>query len=146
YLTEAGQSAPHRREVEQTIDTLQTRVGKIALISSTAGLDITIDDELIGKTPFDEPVLVSVGRRKVTAMRDGRPVDHRYVDVAAGDTLKVAISAGSPEVRTSISGPGPTPAPTPAKSSTIGWWITGGLGVLWVGTGLWAYVDSRSLA
>jgi hypothetical protein len=77
YLTESGASAPHRREVEQTIDTLQTRVGKVAISTTTPGCDITVDDELVGKTPLDEPVLVSIGRRKITALRDGRVAETR---------------------------------------------------------------------
>jgi hypothetical protein len=93
YLTEAGPTAPHHREVEQTIDTLQTRVGKVAISTSTPGADITVDDELVGKTPLDEPVLVSVGRRKITAVRDGRVTETRFVDVAAGDTVPVSLTA-----------------------------------------------------
>src|SRR6185503_12531419 len=50
YLTEAGSGAAHRREVEQTIDTLQTRVGKVAISTTAPGIDITVDDELIGKS------------------------------------------------------------------------------------------------
>jgi len=93
YLTEAGSGAGHRREVEATIDTLQTRVGKVAIATSVPGSDITIDDELIGKSPLEEPVLVSIGRRKITALRDGRVVETRFVDVAAGDTVTVTLSA-----------------------------------------------------
>jgi hypothetical protein len=150
YLNEAGPSAAHRREVEQTVDTLQARVGKVAVTSNTPGLDITVDDELIGKTPLDEPILVSVGRRKITALRDGRPVENRYVDVAAGDTVKLAISSGAADIPASgptpgIGGTTTTPS-VPTKSSTVGWWITGGLGAVWLITAGAAYVESRSLA
>ena len=145
YLNEAGASAPHRREIEQTIDTLQTRVGKIALSGGPPGLDITVDDELIGKTPLDEPVLVSIGRRKVTALRGGRPVDNRVVEVAAGDTVRLALSVGD-DVPPPLSAPGTAPAKPSGRSAiTTGWIITGSLGAVAVITGTAAYFESRSL-
>ena len=145
YLTEAGPTAPHRREVEQTIDTLQTRVGKVAISTSAPGADITVDDELVGKTPLDEPVLVSVGRRKITALRDGRVTETRFVDVAAGDTVPVSLTADT--VRGNISGGPPPPSPGPSKSTiTTGWVITGIAGLGTVAVGGLAWFASRDLS
>ncbi|TMQ09353.1 MAG: tetratricopeptide repeat protein [Deltaproteobacteria bacterium] len=145
YLNEAGASALHRREIEQTIDTLQTRVGKIALSGGPPGLDITVDDELIGKTPLDEPILVSIGRRKVTALRAGRPVDNRVVEVAAGDTVRLVLSVGD-DVPPPLSAPGTAPPKPSGRSAiTTGWIITGSLGAVALGTGVAAYLESRSL-
>jgi tetratricopeptide (TPR) repeat protein len=141
YLTEAGASAAHRREVEATIDTLQTRVGKVAVTTNVAGCDVTVDDELVGKTPLDEPVLVSIGRRKITALRDGRVAETRYVDVAAGDTVNVALSAGDRTDQASTA-----PKAADKSSTTWGWYLTGGLGVVAIATGTAAYLESRSLS
>jgi hypothetical protein len=143
YLTEAGPTAPHRREVETTIDTLQTRVGKVAITNSPPGLDVTIDDELIGRTPIDEPIVVSIGRRKVAALRDGRPVENRFVDVAAGDTVKLTLTATTETKPQTLPG-GSTPQGG-RSATTIGWWITGGLGAVAVITGGVAFFESRSL-
>ncbi len=145
YLTEAGPTAPHRREVEQTIDTLQTRVGKVAISTSSPGADITVDDELVGKTPLDEPVLVSIGRRKITALRAGRVTETRFVDVAAGDTVTVSLTA---DARTPT---GPTPElPGPQGPSqgmiTTGWVVTGIAGAAAVGLGGYAWLASRDLS
>src|SRR6476619_3947094 len=52
YLAESGPTAPHRQEVEQTIATLQARVGKVAITTNVPDCEITIDDELVGKTPL----------------------------------------------------------------------------------------------
>lgn len=146
YLTEAGPTAPHRSEVEQTIDTLQGRVGKIAITTDPPGCEITVDDELVGKTPLDQPVLVSIGRRKITALRDGRPTQTRFVDIAAGDTVKLALSGGDlvsrlPPPRTSP----PPPKPEGGSAITAGWYITGGLGAVALGAGVAAFFQSRSL-
>jgi hypothetical protein len=144
YLTEAGPTAPHRREVEATIDTLQTRVGKIAVSGSLPGLDITIDDELIGRTPLDEPIVVSIGRRKITALRDGRPVENRYVDVTAGDTVKLTLSASTETKPQTLPG-GSTPQSSGRSATTIGWWVTGSLGAVALVAGGAAFFESRSL-
>jgi hypothetical protein len=144
YLTEAGSGAPHRREVEQTIDTLQTRVGKVAISTSAPGADITVDDELVGKTPLDEPVLVSIGRRKITALRDGRVTETRFVDVAAGDTVTASLSA---DARGTPVGPVAPPSKGPSQSTiTTGWVITGIAGAAAVGLSGYAWLASRDLS
>ena len=145
YVAEAGSGAPHRREVEQTIDTLQSRVGKVAVTGGPPGLDITVDDELVGKTPLDEPILVSVGRRKITALRGGRPLDTRVVEVVSGETRPLVLSAGD-ETPPSSATPRTVPSkPSPRSAVTTGWIITGSLGAVAIGTGIAAYAQSRSL-
>ncbi|HEX8111502.1 MAG TPA: PEGA domain-containing protein [Kofleriaceae bacterium] len=144
YLTEAGPTAPHRREVEQTIDTLQTRVGKVAISTSTPGADVTVDDELVGKTPLEEPVLVSIGRRKITALRDGRVTETRFVDVAAGDTVTVSLAADARTPPPGTPEPGPR-GPSPGMITT-GWVVTGIAGAAAVGLGGYAWLASRDLS
>ncbi len=145
YLTDAGPGAPHRREVEQTIDTLQTRVGKVAISTSAPGADVTVDDELIGKTPLEEPVLVSIGRRKITALRDGRVTETRFVDVAAGDTVTVSLAADARGAATNpVVDPG-THGPSPGMITT-GWVVTGVAGAAAVGLGGYAWLASRDLS
>jgi hypothetical protein len=144
YLTEAGPTAPHRRDVEATIDTLQSRVGKVAISTSAPGADITVDDELVGKSPLEEPVLVSIGRRKITALRDGRVTETRFVDVAAGDTVTVSLAA---DVRGPTVGPAMPESHGPSQSTiTTGWVITGVAGAVALGTGGYAWLASRDLS
>jgi PEGA domain len=145
YLTEAGPTAPHRREVEQTIDTLQTRVGKVAISTSAPGADITVDDELVGKTPLDDAVLVSIGRRKITALRDGRVTETRFVDVAAGDTITVSLAADVTR------GPVANPAGVPGRDSSglsDSFWRNTAIasGVVMIGTGGYALYASHDLS
>jgi len=147
YLNESGATAAHRPEVEQTIGTLQARVGKVAITTNVADCEITIDDELVGKTPFSEPLLVSIGRRKVTAMREGRPAETRFVDVAAGDTVQLALSLTDPTGRVPAA-PGtspPTREPEGPGSLTPWWVATGALGGLALVAGGIALYESRQL-
>jgi Tetratricopeptide repeat/PEGA domain len=147
YLNEAGATAGHRSEVEQTLATLQARVGKVVITTNVPDCEITIDDELIGKTPFLEPVLVSIGRRKVTAMREGRPAETRFVDVAAGDTVQIALSLNDLSGRVSVA-PG-TSAPVREADGdhlTAWWYTTGGLGAAAIIAGGIAFYESRQLS
>jgi hypothetical protein len=150
YLTEAGDGASHRAEVEQTIETLKTRVGTVDLSVSLAGCEVTIDDELIGTSPFAEPVLVSIGRRRLVAMCEGHAAETRVVEVAAGDVAKVALVIS--ERPGAAAGTLPSIAASrPARSSEAAWrkagWIT--TGVLAGGTlvvGVLALKASRDLS
>lgn len=145
YLTEAGASAPHRREVEQTLETLRTRVGNVRITTNVPDCEITVDDDLVGKTPFEVPVVVSVGRRKITAMHTGRAPETRFVEVSTGDTAEVALSLtplGGAGARAAVTAPGEAEGVNLVK---VGWVTTGALAAGTVATGIWAYVASRQL-
>jgi len=146
YLTEAGTTAPHRREVEATLDTLRSRVGRLRITTNLASCEVTIDDELIGRAPLDAPVVVSVGRRKVTAMAPGRTPDTRFVEVPAGDTVDVALMLAPPGAPAgSASAAGSGGGSGGVDLVTAGWITTGALAAGALGTGIWAYVASRQL-
>jgi len=148
YLSESGATAPHRREVEQTIETLQARVGKVVVTTNVADCEVTIDDELVGRTPFSDPILVSIGRRKVTAMRQGRPPETRFVDVAAGDTVKLTMSLGGPDAVAPITTMPVKPAAARSSGNglvTAGWVTTGVLGAGAITAGVLAFLASRDL-
>jgi tetratricopeptide (TPR) repeat protein len=98
YLAEAPSTETHHAEVENNVEVLRSRVGHLSITTVPQGADITIDDQLVGKTPLDEALLVSIGHRKVTAAMAGRQPVVRFVDVAAEDnvavTLAFAVAAG----------------------------------------------------
>lgn len=148
YLNEAGSTAPHRREVEQTLETLRTRVGSVQITTNVADCEITVDDDLIGTTPLAAPVVVSVGRRKITAMHAGRAPETRFVEISAGDTAEVALSLTELGRAAGGVASGGGTAPSPRSGTnwvTVGWVVTGGLAASTVATGIWAYVASHQL-
>lgn len=148
YLNESPATATHRAEVEKTIETLRARVGKVQITTDVPDAEVTIDDELVGKTPFDQPILVSIGRRKITAIHAGRTADTRFVDVAAGDTVKLALSLPDPN------GSAAGPAGAPVADSSLrrhdlilpGWIATGVLGAGAITTGTLALLASHDLS
>jgi len=150
YLAEAGANALHRREVEQTVETLQSRVGKITITTNLPGCDIAIDDEPAGKTPFADPQLVSIGRRRVTATRPGVPPQTQFIDVAAGDTVQLAFTlseAVAPVAQPPVVVP-PSVTARPGRSNRgliVGWTATGVLGAGAVVTAVLALRASSDL-
>jgi len=142
YLDESPPSATHRREVEQTIDTLKARVGRVAIKANVGDAEITVDDELVGKTPLAQPILVSIGRRKITAMHAGRAPDTRFVDIAAGDTVKVDLDLADTAEHPADAADGSFHR---EDLITPGWIATGVLGAGALTTGTLAYLSSRTL-
>jgi hypothetical protein len=133
YLADGGAEieASRRASVEDDIKKLSGRVAKIEIKTNAAGADVLIDDVVVGHAPLGEPVLVSMGRRKVAVQKGGLPPSARYVDLAAGDTATVSLDVVEAPVATAPApvAPGPAapqPAPAPAPSRT-GMWVTLGL-------------------
>jgi len=125
YLAEAGASAEHRAEAEANVETLRSRVGKIDVIAAD-GTEVTIDDEVAGKTPLP-PIQAAVGRRKVTVFKDGSQ-QVRFAEVSAGETVRLEIKTAA--VEPSTTRPEPSYAPPADGSSSVV------PTALWIGTGV----------
>jgi hypothetical protein len=126
FLAEGG--SQHRTEVEQAIGVLKTRVGKLDITAPSAGWEISVDDEVVGKTPLAKPVAVSIGRRKLSATKAGEAPISRFVEVAAGETAAIALTAsalGKPSEPTDTQAP-----PAGSDRGNNGLLLAG-----WVGTG-----------
>ncbi len=144
YLADAGPNAVHRADAEGALEILRSRVGRLAITTSPAGCEVTVDDESIGRTPLAHPVVVSIGRRKVSAFLGGRMPVTRYIEVAAGDTVPVELALPEPNEPRPRLVEAPPPAPAPlavAPSPRVE--RRGGVGlapviVAWVGTAVLA--------
>lgn len=143
YLTEGGKrlSAKRRKEVDKELEKLKGRVARLTVVTSEPGATIHVDDASVATTPLSEALLVSAGRRKVTATLPGRPPVTRVVDLAGGDlqTITLEIPAAPPTVRL---------VTAPQRSITlpvIAWAATGALTAGAVVTGVLALGASSDL-
>lgn len=142
YIAEAGADAAHKDEVNDTLRTLQSRIGKIDVMTNVPGADVRIDDELVGKTPLPAPVLISVGRHKVEVSLAGREPQSRIIDVAAGDTFRQEIVLAEPKKDTPIAPPvtvAPVEKHESSKAVPALWVTSGALAIGAVVTGIVAY-------
>jgi hypothetical protein len=130
FLGEFGPNESHRAEVERAVDVLRTRVGHISITTLPLGADVTVDDQAVGRSPFGEPLLVSIGHRKLAASMAGRYPVTSYVDVAAGDNVSVSLQLPASlqlptaEVTQQLAGAAParsteSPAAPQPRSSTL---------------------------
>ena len=146
YLTESGPSASHRGEVEQTMQILKERVGRLEVQTSESA-SISVDDETIGTTPFASPPKVSIGHRKVTATREGQAPVTQYVDISAGETAHVRFNFALPTSSTAAASAAVPPDKSDAGSIARGLWIgTGALAVGSIVTGVVALHSGSTLS
>jgi hypothetical protein len=92
FLAEASPGDSHHAEVESSMAVLRKHVGHLSVMTVPPGADIAIDGQPVGRTPLDEPVLVSIGLRKVVASMTGRPPVTRFVDVGTDGTVSLKLS------------------------------------------------------
>lgn len=132
FLAESPSTADHRAEVESTIETLRSRVGKID-VTAPDGSEISIDDEVVGRAPLP-PVLAAVGKRKVIATtREGRATAPRIVEVSAGEVTKIELKVDTGAPAASPQAPaGSTSSERPPKEPSGGSALPV---VLWIGAG-----------
>ncbi|MCU1280467.1 MAG: TonB-dependent receptor, partial [bacterium] len=149
YLAETGANAPHRQEVESSVEVLRGRVGRI-ILTSDAACDVTIDDQPTGTTPLDGPILVSVGPRKLTVTCAGPRSASKRVEVAAGETLRVELRAPAAPiaaVRAAMNAAAHDNKPAqPGKSFITGWIVSGVLVAATIAMGTTTLVEQNKLA
>ncbi|MCP3139672.1 PEGA domain-containing protein [Pyxidicoccus xibeiensis] len=111
YLDDGGAdvSAQRRDEVQREVERLRSRVATLDIVTRPVGAQVSVDDQPVGRTPLAEPVVVSAGRRKVTAELPGEPPVTRMVDVAGMDTLRVQLEFAPP--------PAPKPSAAPVAAA-----------------------------
>jgi hypothetical protein len=161
-------SPAKRASVEFDIRQLDNHVAQVDVKVNVDGAQIFVDDEPVGTSPLSAPILVSIGRRKITATKERLASRDRFVDVGAGDhasvSLEFEIEAAAPAVSPASAVPvadarpapvaegaplnvvaAAEPAPAPAKHSfPWAWWgATGVLGVATAATGIIA-LSTRS--
>lgn len=128
YLEGGGAEieASRRAQVEDDLKKLAARVARVEIKSNAPGAEVLVDDLVVGRTPLEEPVLVSIGRRKVTLQKGGAVSPPRFVDLAGGDSVAVTIDLADAGAARPAPPPPPVAPPPPAPSRT-GLWI--GVGV-----------------
>jgi len=149
YLNDAGASAEHAKEAQTAVDTLRSRVGKID-VTAPDGAEILIDEEPAGKAPLP-PILAAVGKRKIVATKDGKSSPPKFVEVAAGETIKaeIKLDASSDAPQVASGQPSTSDKPASSKSNTVPiilWVATGALAAGAVTTGILAMGADSDLA
>jgi hypothetical protein len=163
YLAEGGSKVPEARrsQVEKDIEKLRTRIASVDIAANVPNAEVSIDDIAIGATPLGKPIVVGAGRHKIAVSKNGYVADTRWVDLAGGDTTRIAVSLAEIASPSPV-GPPPTgsrppaaddqfglataaEAPAPAPAAWIGWTVAGSLALGAAVMGGLAYSASRDL-
>jgi tetratricopeptide (TPR) repeat protein len=154
YLVEAPENDSHRTLAEANIKELRTRVGRLRVVTVPPGAEVSIDDKVVGQTPFEKSIVVGVGQVSVKVTMPGRPPVVRTVDVAAEDDVPLTIELPEAVPAAKTESPlqlGVSDRPhslTPKDNSgwrVAGWITTGVLGGGAVAFGVLAWNESRNL-
>jgi|CZKU01.1.fsa_nt_gi hypothetical protein len=123
FIEQGGNRIPPERRA--LVDTesmdLANRVGHTRILSNRTGATISVDEEVVGVTPVKDPVLVSVGIRKLKAVYPGTPAVEGPVEVEvsvpAGETVDVRLDfPDSPPPMAAEPSARPREVPTAAAS------------------------------
>jgi tetratricopeptide (TPR) repeat protein len=148
FIAETGPGTAHRSEVEETVEILRTRVGRVALTADVSGCDVLIDDQSQGQTPVGRPILVSVGSRKVGLNCAGRPQVSKRVEIAGGETMRVDLKVPAATAMTKApAGPSENDRKAQHQSNVnTAWTVTAALAATTIGLYTAALVESSQLS
>jgi len=152
YLVEGGANLPRDRRayVEKEIQKLKGRVALVRVTVNVPGADILVDDEKVATSPLDHPLTVSAGKRKITAVIQGKPPSSQTIEIAGGDTTAVTLQLDTQSTQTTQTTQTTTttttapPVETRRRIPWAAWGVAGGLFVVWGVTGITALVFSST--
>ncbi len=155
YMDIGGNRIPatRRDSVEKDIEKLKGRVATVTIKVTVPGAEVFVDDASVGTSPLPNPVIVSSGKRRFSATKEGFNPGREIKEIASGETTDVTISLSSlapgqkpvplgPGPTPGPAGPGPGPGPEPAPSEhrsmvgpIVAWSATGAFAIVWGTTG-----------
>ena len=91
YVKDGQLDAPDLSRALTFATAVRTLVGELSVRADEADATLTVDDEDLGKTPFAQPILVDMGRRRVRVTKTGFRPFERTIDVEGGNTLDMPI-------------------------------------------------------
>jgi hypothetical protein len=122
-------SAEEKTSATQFLSAARAYVGTVTIASNIDGTEVTIDDEVLGKTPLAKPILLDEGEHRVRFARDR----HKTVD-------RTERVTGGSDLRWSVELEPIAPAPKPVvevarRPSRLGPILVGGTGIVLAGVG-----------
>jgi hypothetical protein len=104
YLTEGDAEIPveRRQAVAADLTMLARRTAFLALSVEPAGAEVRVDDELVGRAPLTERLLVDAGERRIRIRKPGFEDRSERVVLAGGDEQRLAFKLDALPQRTLI--------------------------------------------
>jgi hypothetical protein len=98
YLADGKSSVPPgiRTEVEGRLRDLAGRLALVTVTVNVRGAEISVDDRVVGTAPLTAALRLNAGSRRISVRAAGYIPDSRIVDVAGGDSKRVALVLVNP--------------------------------------------------
>ena len=124
-------SEDEKRDATQFLTAARAYVATVAVVGSVDGVEVFVDDELVGTTPFARPILVDQGEHRVRFARAGYRTAERAERAVGGAELRwaVELEPEKTEVLARPASPTTNPPNTTASPSRVGPLLLGGVGL-----------------
>ncbi|HKU44765.1 MAG TPA: PEGA domain-containing protein [Polyangiales bacterium] len=119
FLGSGAGSQQQQREVQDALDKLRKRVGRLVLRVQPDGARVVIDNAEERRAPLPDSVLLKAGRHQVSASLDGHETALRVIDIQAEATTELLITLprlDAPPLAAAAPAPAPPPAAAPAPT------------------------------
>lgn len=122
FLGSGSGSPQQQREVQDALERLRKRVGRLVLRVQPDGARVVIDNSDERRSPLPDSVLLKAGRHQVSASLDGHETALRVVDIQAEATIELLITlpklegaqvASAPPAAAAAAAASEPPAPIP---------------------------------
>jgi hypothetical protein len=130
YLLEGGANVPadRRREVDENLSLLASRVGRLSIHVNVQDAEVFVDDQRAGVAPLPTTVAVNLGQHRVFARTQVGTSAEKVVDVAGGELVDVFLelapaSALRGDASLPASGAPPKESFSLLQRAAIGTWI-----------------------
>ncbi|HMA93459.1 MAG TPA: PEGA domain-containing protein [Polyangiaceae bacterium] len=86
-----GHNSSIRKSIEEMLTEAANEVGAVTLSAKVEGAEVSVDGQVIGKTPLDGPVYLDVGTRKIAVAKSGYATITREIDARKGTSVSLSI-------------------------------------------------------
>jgi len=129
YLLEGGANVPadRRREVDENLNLLASRVGRLSIHVNVQDAEVFVDDQRVGVAPLPTTVAVNLGQHRVFARTQVGTSAEKVVDVAGGELVDVFLEMAAVSAARNNASPAAGAAPKESLSTlqraAIGTWV-----------------------
>jgi len=133
----AGDVKPEdQRRAEGRLKEAQQKIATVAIATSVAGAEVSLDGTSLGKSPLTEALFLEPGRHTIEARLDGYAPTTQTIDAAVGSSQAVRLEMKSSGL------PPPLPPPPSSPRKLAPGLVIAGVGVAALATGIGFLVDA----
>jgi hypothetical protein len=88
----AGLSPAKKGEVDAALEAIRDLVGTVRVSSAEAGATVAVDGEPAGSTPLASPLLLDLGKHRLSVTKAGFDPVERVIEIVGGNEIAVSVT------------------------------------------------------